>query len=113
MYKIDFEIMGKKWVLRVLKKKKYHKKNGTDSMAITYTDKRRIDVGPDGHSKETVVHELVHAYLAEICTLSALLDDEQLEEIFAELMSKRGREMLDLADKLHSEIETLTAAKIL
>lgn len=112
MYKINFEIMGKSWTLRVLKKKKYHKKNGTDSVAITYINKRRIDLGPDGVDLETIIHELTHAYLTEICTKSALLDDEQMEEIFAELMSKRGREMLDLADALHGEVSSLTAAKI-
>ena len=112
MHKINFEILGKKWVLRVLKKKRYNKSNGNDSVAITYPNKRRIDIGPAGMDLETVLHELTHAYLTELCTKSTELDDVQLEEIFAELLAKRGREMLDLGDKLYAQICALTAAKI-
>ncbi len=112
MEKVNFEILGKKWLLRVLKKKKYKDKNGADSVAITHINKRRIDLGPSGMDLETIIHELVHAYLTELCTKSTELDDEQLEEIFAELMAKRGREMLDLADKLYKIVSELTSAKV-
>lgn len=98
--KLDFDIAGKKWVMRLLTKKQYRKKYGRDSVAITNIDKRRIDVSHRGVDKETFVHELVHAYLGEFCTHSADLDDENLEEIFAELMAKRGEEILKLADDL-------------
>ncbi len=113
MTKIKFQILGKPWLLRVLKKRKYNKKNGADSVAITYINKRRIDLGPGGMDLETVIHELVHAYLAELCTKSTELDDEQLEEIFAELMAKRGREMLDLADSLFAQVAPLIATKLI
>ncbi len=112
MQKIEFNILGKTWKLRVLKRKKYHKTNGTDSVAITYVNKRRIDIGPGGVDLETVVHELVHAYLAEMCTHSADLDNENLEEIFAELMAKRGQELLDLAKNLLKMMEAPLTAKI-
>ena len=110
---IRFEVLSKVWTLRVLKRKKYTRKNGNDSVAITHLNKRRIDLGPGGDDLETIIHELVHAYLTELCTKSALLDDVQLEEIFAELMSKRGREMLDLADKLFAQVQAITTAKII
>lgn len=109
---VEFTILGKVWTMRILKRKKYNRKNGLDSVAITHINKRRIDLGPGGDDLETIIHELVHAYLTEICTKSALLDDEQLEEIFAELMSKRGREMLDLADDLFAKVKDLTVDKI-
>lgn len=112
MHKVNFEILGKKWLLRVLKKRKYKNKNGTDSIAITHINKRRIDLGPAGMDLETIIHELVHAYLTELCTKSSDLDDQQLEEIFAELMAKRGREMLDLADSLYKVVSELTSAKV-
>lgn len=100
---LEFDITGKKWTMRLLSKKQYRKKYGRDSVAITNIDKRRIDVSHKGVDKETFVHELVHAYLGEFCTHSADLDDENLEEIFAELMAKRGDEILKLADKLLSQ----------
>lgn len=112
MKRINFEILGKKWTLRLLKRKRYFEKHGADSIALTKVHKRRIDLAPSGTDLETIIHELVHAYLTEICTHTANLDDEQLEEIFAELMAKRGREMLDLADRLHAQVTELTSPKI-
>ena len=112
MYKLKIEILGKPWLLRVLKKKKYKNKHGADSVAITHINKRRIDLGPDGTDLETIIHELVHAYLTEMCTKSSDLEDDQLEEIFAELMAKRGREMLDLADSIYKAVSQSTSAKI-
>lgn len=112
MYKINFDILGKKWQVRVLKRKKYMKKNGRDSVAITDIDKRRIDISPYGMNLETVVHELLHAYLGEMCTRSADFDDDALEEIFAEFMAKRGRELLDVADTIYDKILTLVSDKV-
>ncbi len=100
MRKLKFEILGKKWTIRLLKKKKYKAKNGSDSVAITSVNGRRIDLGPKGRDIETITHELFHAYLGECCTHSADLDDDSMEEICAELMAKRGQELLDLADEL-------------
>lgn len=100
MKKIQFEIMGKSWVLRLPKRRRYTASNGSDSVAVTKGNKRVIDLGPHGRDLETIVHELVHAYLAEMCLHSADIDPIALEEIVADMVSKRGRELLDLGDKL-------------
>lgn len=104
MKRLSFDILGKDWEIRLLKKKKYQKKNGSDSVGITYIDKRRIDIGQGGKDKETFIHELVHAYLAELCVYTADLGDEELEEVFSELMAKRGYELLAKADYLFSKL---------
>lgn len=109
MKRINFKIMGKDWVLRLLKRKEYDKRHGRGSVGITHMHKRRIDLQPQGMDLETIIHELTHAYMVEICTGSVDLDDEQIEEVFAELFAKRGREMLDLADKLHNTVRELTS----
>lgn len=98
--KIYFKVLGRRWTIRVLSKKKYVKKNGDDSLAITKCHKRTIDLSPWGKDKETLIHELLHAYLSELCVKSADFDTDSLEEVFAELMAKRGRELLSLADRL-------------
>lgn len=109
MIKIDFKILSKKWQLRVLRGRKYNKKKErTGSLGITFGWKRRIDI----HKKaltfdrisaiENIVHELTHAYLAESGVDSTTeLSVFDLEEIFAEMLAKRGRELLDLADKIY------------
>lgn len=100
MRKIPFEILGKKWTLRTLKRRKYMSKNGADSVAITECYKRRIDLSPFGQDLETIIHELVHAYLWELCSGTAELTTDAQEEIFCELMAKRGQELLTLAGEL-------------
>lgn len=106
MIKVKFRVIGKSWVLKVLDKKKYRKKNGRDSVAITKLHKRQIELSPDGIDLETVIHELVHAFLYELCVHSATLDEDNKEEIYAELMAKRGKELLGLADKLWLRLTT-------
>jgi len=106
--KLKFEILGKKWILKVLKPKKYVKKHGYDSVAVTLGWERKIFVHGEGIDKETLVHELVHAFLHELCFKSTnSITAEDLEEIFAELMAKYGRELLDLADSLLVMIEQI------
>lgn len=98
---MKFKILGKSWKLRVLKKKEYAKKHGGDSVAITHRHKRYIDVSPSGIDKETIIHELVHAWLSELCTHSADLDEQCSEEIYSELMAKFGYQLLAQADDLY------------
>lgn len=111
MLKIPFTILGKPWTIRLLKKKRYVQKNGADSVAVTYCYKRQIDLGPNGRDLETIVHELVHGYLWEMCTGTAELSPEALEEQFCELLAKRGKEILELADALESTVKRLTLSK--
>lgn len=107
---INFKVLTKPWRIRLLDKERYAKKHGTDSLAITHVQKRRIDLSPRGHDRDTIIHELVHAYLAELCVHSCDLDDDNLEEIFAELLSRRGLEMLRLADRLKTAVSKIKAA---
>ncbi len=105
MIEVAFKILNKPWTIRVLKRSKYKKKNGSDSVAVTKVHKRQIDLGPKGHDLETVCHELTHAYLSEMCTHSADLTIHDLEEVFAELMAKRGYELLGLAEQLIEDLK--------
>jgi hypothetical protein len=98
--KIKFSILGKPWKLRTLGKKEYSKKHGGDSIAITHVHKRYIDLSPKGTDRATIIHECVHAWLSEICTHSADLDEQCSEEIFAELMAKFGYQILAQAEDL-------------
>ncbi len=108
--KIDilFTILGKSWKARLLTKSYYKKKHGNDSVAISLLHKRKIDFSPKGFDLETVVHELTHAYLYELCTHSADISTEAIHEVFAELMAKRGYELLRTADSLYKQILDIT-----
>lgn len=105
---IRFKIMGKSWLLRSLSHKQYHsKKYRRGSVAITRLHKRRIDLSPQGRDKETIVHELVHAYMTELCIHSMTPSPDDVEEFFCELMAKYGRKLLALADSLHLKLRKL------
>lgn len=88
-----------------MKRKKYAKKNGKDSVAMTYRVKRRIDLSPYGLDLETITHELTHAYLTELCLGSADPDAYALEEIFCEMVAKHGRVLHDTAEALYAKIQ--------
>lgn len=101
MLKIKFDILGKQWTLRVLKKKHYRQKNGDSSCAVTKGWKRTIDLGPLGFDVETIRHELVHAFLSEMGYDSVEdMTAAQMEELCAELFGKRGPDIIALADEL-------------
>lgn len=98
---MNFKIMGKDWTICVLNKKKYKKKHGMGTLAVTHREKRYIDINTvDSLEREVVMHELLHAYSAELCIDSMDLDSENYEEFFAELFSKRGYEILAVAEDL-------------
>ena len=77
---IPFKVLGKTWKLRILSKKRYHKKHGKDSLAISVLYKRRIDI--------------------------------PAKKIFAELMAKRGTELLKLADNLMTMLDKIRTENI-
>lgn len=107
---LHFAIIGKRWRMRILSREQYDKKKiRSGSVAITYVHKRRIDLSPEGCDRETIIHELVHAYLYEMCIHSADLDADAVEEFFAELMAKRGQELLNLAETLFQNVSTKVA----
>src|SRR6267154_83159 len=89
---LKFRILGKSWNLRVLSKKKYRKKHGKDSVAVTKGWKREVDLSPYGRDIETITHELVHCYLLEMCVGGSIESEDGLEEFFCELLSRRGEE---------------------
>lgn len=101
------KILGKTWTFRLLDKKAYKsKKSRRNSLAVTYFHKRRIDFSPSGVDIETVIHEIVHAYMYEMCLHSCNeLTTADMGEVYAELLSKRGKELLALGDKVLRELK--------
>lgn len=97
-----FTILGHPWVVYYCTERYYKRKNGKDSVGITHLDSREIYVRAKHLSRETVVHELTHAYFAELCTHSADITSDALEEIFCDLMAKYGSRLLRQADKIMS-----------
>lgn len=106
MIKLKFKLLGKTWKIRVLSKKKFKKKYGKNDMAVTWSD-RIMDFSPRGCDIETIRHELVHAYNKEMCIGSVeQMTSSDMEEWIAELIGRRGPELLNLADKIYLMIKS-------
>jgi hypothetical protein len=110
--KIKFKIMGRRWKLILYTAKAYKKKRGADHVGETDVNKRRIYLCPDGFDFETIAHELVHAFLGEMCLHSAEIDGEAMEEICAEMFSKRGADILALSTDLLTEVQKITGQTV-
>lgn len=112
MRQIRFKVLDKTWTIRLMTSKGYAKKHSDDSLGITTMYKRRIDLSPFGLTYEVVCHELIHAYLHEMCfTSTNEVTRDDLEEVFAELFSKRGEEIIALAKLILTQIEAIKADK--
>lgn len=94
-----FELLGKHvWTVHYLRKHEFVKRFGAETYGITECDDKAIYLTPSRLKMETVVHELIHAYLWELCAKTADLEDDQLEEVMAEMFSKYGKQILRRAD---------------
>ena len=104
--KFNLIVVGSRWTIRVLPRKKYNRKQGKDSLAMTVFHKRRVDLSPSGCTQEVIIHELVHCYLYECCLYDRdEMDVHTLEETFCELMAKFGLRILRQARELQLKID--------
>jgi hypothetical protein len=85
------KIKGTKWKYRLIPRElflKVHKDAEViDHVAITIKQENRIDFTPNELTVETIIHELVHAYMSETYTNSANLENEQMEDIICDMIS--------------------------
>lgn len=103
---IQFEILGRKWKISVCSEQEYSVEDAPDTVACTNIDTRCIKILEQQNVIfTTIIHELVHAYLAELCIRSTDLDNDNLEEIFAELFANRGEEMIKTGKKLLKKLK--------
>lgn len=102
---IKFKILGRTWKVKVwIDQKKFEKKLG-DVHAVTWSN-RIIELGPTGCDIETIRHELVHAYQKEMCIGSTSeMTNDDMEEFIAELIGRRGPELLQKADELYAAVK--------
>jgi hypothetical protein len=94
-------VLGKKWTVKVLGPVAYERRLGGGSHGISFMEDREIFVRRSPVMKETLIHELVHAYANELSLVELNLDlDDQIEEFFCELFAKYGEEILSHTKKV-------------
>lgn len=98
-------ILNQKWTCVSYRLKTYNRRCGSDSVALCETDIRKISFLKDGLTIETVIHELVHAYAAELSFAELDLDEDQAEEFWCELFARQGIHILTLASEIFNELK--------
>jgi hypothetical protein len=108
---LDITILGKPWKVQFLPKGRFIKKCGEGVIGLCDQYKRRIYLMRKYTDLVVITHELVHAYL-DVAGFSATeLNQEQCEEIFAELIGQHGWEILSTAGKIYESYQQLKARR--
>ena len=89
----------------------YEKNHGTDSRAIMSPDKKTIDFNIMESDIETCVHELSHAWMAELSFVEIQLDDGQKEEWCCEFVAKHGAKVIKQGKSIYKFIHPLKKRK--
>jgi hypothetical protein len=87
-------ILGHSWTVYYCTEGFFKKKYGKECLGVTETDDKQIYLRVKKLKSEVVIHELVHAYMEELCTTPAGLAPEQVEEVAADLFGKYGAKIL-------------------
>ncbi len=91
-------VVNKKWKI-IVRSDKVHDSRYPDCHAIAIMDDRKIHVRKSSLNETTVIHELIHAYCYELSFHELQLDDDQVEEFYAELFAKYGKQILQDAKR--------------
>jgi len=97
------KILEQPWKIEFLTPRKYARKWGNDSAGITDTSKKTIDFIEDFTDLETIRHELAHAYAVQMSAVELQLDDDQVEELFCEMIGKYALTIVQQAEHIHGE----------
>jgi hypothetical protein len=106
-----FKVLGHSWIAYYLPEKEFRQKYGTSYVGMAECEDRELFLLTKGLKLGTIVHELHHAYVHELCLDSADLSGDQMEEACAELMAKYGRKILDQGDEILARYLKLKAKR--
>lgn len=98
--KKHIQIRGEKWQIEIIQDEIFFEKHGEGCAGITLLDKKKIQIPERDLSFVTILHEVFHAYASYLHLGSADIQGHQSEEIFAELFSSYGVQMIDIAKKI-------------
>lgn len=95
-------VLKHKWSITV-RTNKAHEKLYPKTHAIAILDDRKIHVRESSLDKVSIIHELIHAYQHELSFWELMLDEDQIDEWFAELFAKYGEQIINDSEKIISK----------
>jgi len=96
-------ICGDIWEVTALDDEEFEQRFGTHA-GVTFPETRCIVLNEDDLNRETVVHELCHAYFASTCVGAADLTPHQVEEVLCEMFAKHAAKILKQAAFIMKEL---------
>jgi hypothetical protein len=91
-------VMGQKWEMHAMRDDDFAHHTGIKSAAgVTLGSTRDIVINLDHVDRYTMVHELVHAYVFEMCVDSNAITNEAMEEVMAEMFARHGKQIFKQA----------------
>lgn len=96
-------VKGVDYTINLLATSVYYKKNGEDSAGITDPNSKTVDICDKEYTLDTIIHELFHCFYNECVTLSANLQNDQIEEVFCEVGALNYFDIGKLAQKIMYE----------
>lgn len=106
-FKKTITILGDKWVIYLISKEQMKKLDGyTSTEAITYPQLRRIYFQDRFFTKDTVAHEVFHAYKSYLCLEAATeMGLGSLEEIMCEMYAKYRYKMEKTTKEIYRKLK--------
>lgn len=100
------DIKGLPWKISVQVDKEYDQDHGNDSDGITYASTNHMYIKRDAFNVETILHELGHAYYHScLVYTTGGLDNDDVEEIFCEIIAIHGPQLVQQARNLYRQLK--------
>jgi len=96
----NFKVLNKNWKVKRYSDKVYFSRFGSDSHGQSDQEAREISIRESSLNKETILHELVHAYEMELGLVELELDEDQMVEFFCELFARHGEDIVKLSSEI-------------
>jgi hypothetical protein len=94
-------VVGKTWTVKFMSRKQFEKKY-PECRAITVIHRKQLVFCIEDCVREDIAHELTHAYMDELCVGDPVrLKKKQMEEHFAELISKHGETLIQQTQDIY------------
>lgn len=103
------KILGHSWIVYFLPAREFRRKYGGNCLGIVECDDREIYILAKNYKAETLIHELHHAYVGELCVDVAYLSGDQMEEVCSDLMARYGSRLLKQAEEIITKYQRLRA----
>lgn len=101
---MKISILGRTWKITAIEPEAFIRRFEDELAGITLLPTREIVINADELNLSTVIHEITHAYIGSLCVSSASLTEDQYEELFCELMSLHGANLIALSKTLLSSL---------